>query len=72
MAVLGIGGLFMRARDPDALADWYRTHLNVGPGCRAPDAGERDDMSWMVEGGPVVFAPFPSDSDYFPADKASC
>ena len=70
MTVLGIGGIFMRAKDPDALADWYRTYLNVGPGCRAPGAGDADDMSWMVEGGPVVFAPFPSDSEYFPTDKA--
>lgn len=30
MAVLGMGGLFFRAQDPDALAIWYRQHLNVG------------------------------------------
>jgi predicted enzyme related to lactoylglutathione lyase len=70
MAVLGIGGLFFRASDPEALANWYREHLDVGAGCVAPDAGARDEMCWMVQGGPVVFAPFPSDSDYFPADKS--
>ena len=32
MTVVGIGGLFFRARDPEALANWYREHLNVGPG----------------------------------------
>lgn len=69
MAVLGIGGLFFRARDPDALAGWYREHLNVGGGCVAPGAGEADEWSWMVQGGPVVFAPFASDTDYFPRDK---
>ena len=70
MAVLGIGGLFFRARDPDSLAAWYRQHLNVGSGCVAPGAGEGGEWVWMTQGGPVVFAPFPSDSDYFSSDKA--
>ena len=39
MPVLGIGGLFFRAADPDALSAWYREHLNVGAGCiTSPDA----------------------------------
>jgi catechol 2,3-dioxygenase-like lactoylglutathione lyase family enzyme len=25
--VLGLGGIFVRARDPKTLADWYREHL---------------------------------------------
>lgn len=25
----GIGGVFFRARDPDALARWYEDHLGV-------------------------------------------
>ena len=70
MAVLGIGGLFFRARDPETLSNWYRDHLNVGSGCVAPDAGEADDMCWTAQGGPVVFAPFNADTDYFPTDKA--
>ena len=70
MAVLGIGGLFFRARDPEALSNWYREHLNVGSGCVAPDAGAPDDMCWTAQGGPVVFAPFNADTDYFPTDKA--
>jgi predicted enzyme related to lactoylglutathione lyase len=68
MPVLAIGGLFFRAKDPERLAAWYRDHLNVGPGCVAE--GEPDEHSWKTEGGPVVFCPFPSDSDYFEADKA--
>jgi predicted enzyme related to lactoylglutathione lyase len=70
MAVLGIGGLFFRARDPESLASWYKQHLNVGPGCAAEGAGEPSDWVWMAEGGPVVFAPFVSDSDYFGQEKA--
>ena len=27
--VIGIGGVFFKARDPKALAAWYREHLGV-------------------------------------------
>jgi len=69
MGVLGIGGLFFRAADPDALSVWYRTHLGIGAGCAAEDAGPVDEWSWNTQGGPVVFAPFKADTDYFAADK---
>lgn len=58
--VTGIGGLFFRARDPEALAAWYDSHLGIGWQGGAP---------WMQAAGPTVFAPFPEDSDYFPAER---
>jgi len=70
MGVLGIGGLFFRARDPEALGAWYKEHLNVGGGCVADGAGEPDQWSWTAAGGPVVFAPFAADTDYFSGEKA--
>ena len=70
MGVMGIGGLFFRSQDPEGLTAWYREHLNVGPGCVAEDAGEPDEWVWKVHGGPLVFAPFKADTDYFAADKA--
>jgi len=69
MPVLGIGGLFFRAADPDALNVWYREHLGVGAGCAAEDTGPIDEWSWNTQGGPVVFSPFKADTDYFAADK---
>ena len=60
MAVTGIGGFFFRARDPEALAAWYRRHLGIGTG---------ENAVWTQQAGPTVFAPFPADSDYFPADR---
>ncbi len=69
MPVLGIGGLFFRARDPDALNTWYREHLDVGAGCAAEGTGDVDEWTWKTVGGPVVFAPFKADTDYFAADK---
>ncbi len=67
--VLGIGGFFFRSRDPDALAGWYREHLGVGAGCGTGPDGETSEWFWQVQAGPLVFAPFAADSDYFAADK---
>jgi glyoxylase I family protein len=33
--VTGIGGIFFRSRDPQALSDWYLNHLGVTPAARA-------------------------------------
>lgn len=60
MGVTGIGGLFFRAKDPEALTHWYREHFDLGGG----------DSWWNQAAGPTVFAPFKQDSDYFSADKA--
>ena len=69
MAVLGIGGLFFRAQDPDALSEWYREYLGIGAGCNAEGTGDPSDWYWGAQGGPTVFAPFKATTDYFPADK---
>jgi predicted enzyme related to lactoylglutathione lyase len=69
MPVLGLGGLFFRARDPDALNAWYRTHLAIGAGCAADGAGDASEWYWQAQGGPTVFAPFKDTTDYFAADK---
>jgi predicted enzyme related to lactoylglutathione lyase len=69
MPVEAIGGFFFRAKDPDALAKWYSDHLAVKPGHGAPAGAEPDKWSWYTTSGPVVFAPFIADSDYFAADK---
>ena len=69
MPVVGMGGYFFRARDPDALKAWYRDNLGVGGGCGADQKGESNEWVWFTAGGPMVFEPFKQDSDYFAADK---
>ena len=54
--VTGIGGFFFRAKDPEALTQWYTTHLGIDIG-GAP---------WAQNAGPTVFQPFTMTSDYFP------
>jgi glyoxylase I family protein len=53
--VTGIGGVFFRARDPAALAEWYREVLGIG---QPPDI-------WRQDAGFTVFAPFSAGTDYF-------
>lgn len=69
MPVLGLGGYFFRAKDPEGLKSWYREMLGVGGGCGRGPEGESSDWFWFPEPGPVVFEPFKADSDYFAADK---
>ena len=60
MGVTGIGGFFFRSRDPELLRTWYVDHLGVG---------STPYGAWETKAGPSVFAPFPADTDYFPADR---
>ena len=70
MGVLGMGGLFFRAKDPEALSAWYKEHLGVGGGCVAEGADDTpNEWVWTTRGGPMVFQPFKAETDYFPADK---
>jgi predicted enzyme related to lactoylglutathione lyase len=69
MPVLGVGGIFFRAHDPEALTAWYREHLGIGPGCAAEGTGPADEWSWNVQGGPLIFAPFEAGTDYWTTDK---
>lgn len=60
MAVTGIGGVFFRAEYPEALLQWYRTHLGVVVEGYTP---------WEQAGGPTVIMPFASNTDYWPDNK---
>jgi predicted enzyme related to lactoylglutathione lyase len=57
--VTGIGGVFLRARDPAVLAAWYAEHLGI----------EVEDWHGSVlraaGGETLVWAAFPSDTEYF-------
>ncbi|MDH3225623.1 MAG: VOC family protein [Thermoleophilia bacterium] len=58
----GIGGVFFRSKDPEALRAWYVEHLGL------PDD---DDDGYVVlkwgsgESGATVWSPFPTDTSYF-------
>ncbi|WP_026316966.1 VOC family protein [Actinokineospora enzanensis] len=54
--VLGIGGYFIRAADPEALSAWYRDCLGLDPDPHG---------AWRQADGPTVFAAFEAGTDYF-------
>jgi predicted enzyme related to lactoylglutathione lyase len=58
--VAGIGGLFFRAHDPTALANWYLQHLGI-----ALTPTSEGGTVWQQEAGPTSFTPFPEKSGYF-------
>jgi predicted enzyme related to lactoylglutathione lyase len=60
--VTGIGGVFVRSKDPDALAAWYAEHLGV-PTERYGGA----TFHWAASDGTgsTTWAPFPADTRYF-------
>jgi predicted enzyme related to lactoylglutathione lyase len=64
--VLGIGGVQMRARDPNALARWYREALGIST--YGEDVPESERV-WFQEAGPTVFSPAPADTEYFGRDQ---
>lgn len=57
---VGFGGVFLKARDPEALSAWYAAHLGIP----AQDGGSLafDGPESM---GMTVFAHFPPDTNYF-------
>lgn len=62
--VTGIGGVFMRSKDPGALAGWYREHLGID--AMSPET----DSVWWQDAGPTVWAGFPDDTDYWGRGQA--
>ena len=58
--VLGIGGVFFKAKDPKALAKWYQEYLGV------PVEPDQTYATLMSEGAGemAVWSAFPDDSDY--------
>jgi len=57
--IVGIGGVFFRAKDPASLKSWYTDVLGI----------VISEHVWQQEAGPTAFQPFKMDTDYFPAEK---
>jgi predicted enzyme related to lactoylglutathione lyase len=54
--ILGIGGHFVRAKDPLSMQAWYRDALGL----------DTDEYGgWKQQAGPTVFAAFEEGTDYF-------
>lgn len=62
--VTGVGGVFFKARDPEALKAWYQKHLRLEPNeygtilFWSTDSESQDPVY-------TVWGPFPEDTEYF-------
>lgn len=63
-AVLGLGGVFLRAKDPATLGQWYAAHLGV-----AINAAWNGTQLVAKDGDETVFSLFKAESDYFPREQ---
>ena len=64
--VLGVGGVFFKAEDPEKLGEWYRKWLGVP--VEAP-YGANFMPDSMPKAGLTVWAPFAATTDYFVPSK---
>lgn len=56
--ITGLGGVFFRAADPEALAAWYAQHLGIAA-----------NGPWAQEEGIAVLGLFGQASDYWPRER---
>jgi predicted enzyme related to lactoylglutathione lyase len=59
--VIGIGGIFFKAKDPKALAEWYAKHLGIDFGGKTYADFEFQER----EKGWTTFSFFKQDTQYF-------
>ena len=57
---VGVGGVFLKARNPQTLAAWYATQLGI-----LTEEGGSLVFSGPESAGMTVFAHFPEDTGYF-------
>ena len=61
--VTGIGGVFLKARDPKALGAWYAKHLNLSPTAYGVKFLWSDEVPAGT--GSTAWSTFPEDTKYF-------
>ena len=62
--VTGIGGIFIKSKDPEKLREWYRRHLGIESESWGGFAFQWDDDP-RKDGGMTTWSIFPDTSKYF-------
>jgi predicted enzyme related to lactoylglutathione lyase len=68
--VTGIGGIFIKAKDPDRLRDWYRKHLGLDVQDWGGVAFRWHEPGRPNTNGSTVWSVMPESSDYFSPSQA--
>lgn len=67
--VIGLGGIFFKAKDPEKLRAWYKEHLGMIPDKYGSVTFEWRNDQRPENKGHTVWSLFPRDTDYFqPSD----
>ncbi len=69
--VTGIGGIFFKTNDPEAMKAWYARHLGLNM-----DPSYGTSFEWRHAQDPerkgfTAWSPFPSDTNYFEPSKSA-
>lgn len=68
--VTGIGGIFIKAKDPEALRAWYRDHLGIAVEDWGGTAFRWSGPDNPAGTGTTVWSIFAAESDYFAPSTA--
>ena len=68
--VTGIGGIFFKTKDPEAMKTWYREHLGIVPEADGHVLFKWRDQDAPEQMGYTAWAPFRNDTDYFAPSTA--
>jgi heme-degrading monooxygenase HmoA/predicted enzyme related to lactoylglutathione lyase len=63
--VTGLGGVFFKARDPDALRAWYQRHLGLSLRTDGAVVFRWRELERTGSVGETIWNPFPADTSYF-------
>jgi predicted enzyme related to lactoylglutathione lyase len=66
--VTGIGGVFLKARDREALGEWYRRHLDIDVQAGGWALFRWRDHEDPAHAGATVWSLFPEHTEYFGTD----
>ena len=63
--VTGLGGIFFKTQDPDAMKAWYERHLGINLDPSYGTSFEWRQAADPAKKGFTAWSPFPADTDYF-------
>jgi predicted enzyme related to lactoylglutathione lyase len=67
---IGIGGVFIKSKDPKALSAWYQKHLGVNLADWGGVIFNWEEQATATKNGATIWSMFPDDSNYFdPSDQ---
>ncbi len=68
--VTGIGGVFFKSANPQALGAWYKTHLGINVEEWGGAAFRWKGPDNLEGGGTTIWSPFAADTSYFAPSTA--